>query len=49
MKKQRRDKKMFKIDQRLSPKGGRTVKLSKMIKLPNPPAPMENPLPHDSA
>ncbi len=29
-------------------KEGRIVKLSKMIKLLNPPAPMEEPLPHDS-
>jgi len=29
-------------------KGRRIVKLIKMIKLLNPPAPMEEPLPHDS-
>jgi len=29
-------------------KGRRIVKLSKMIKFLNPPAPMEEPLPHDS-
>jgi hypothetical protein len=29
-------------------KEGRIVKLSKMIKLLNPPVPMEKPLPHDS-
>jgi len=39
---------MFKIDQRFSAKGGRIVELSKMIKLLNPPVPMEEPLPHDS-
>ena len=29
-------------------KGGRIVKLSNMVGLLNPPAPMEAPLPHDS-
>jgi hypothetical protein len=48
MKKHRREKKLFKIDQRFFRKGRRIVKLSKMIKLLNPPAPMEEPLPHDS-
>jgi len=48
MKKHRREEKLFKIDQRFSAKGRRIVKLIKMIKLLNPPAPMEEPLPHDS-
>jgi len=48
MKKHRREKKLFKIDQRFSAKGRRIVMLSKMIKLLNPPVPMEEPLPHDS-
>jgi len=48
MKKHRREKKMFKIDQRFSAKGRRIVKLSKMIKFLNPPGPMEEELPHDS-
>jgi hypothetical protein len=48
MKKHRREKKMFKIDQRFSAKGWRIDKLSNLTKLLNPPAPMEEPLPHDS-
>jgi hypothetical protein len=48
MKKHRREKKLFKIDQLFSAKGWRIVKLSKMIKPLNPPAPMEEPLAHDS-
>jgi hypothetical protein len=46
--KHRREKKLFKIDQRFSAKGRRIIKLSNMIKLLNPPVPMEEPLPHDS-
>jgi hypothetical protein len=48
MKKHRREKKLFNNDQRFSAKGRRIVKLSKIIKLLNPPAPIEEPLPHDS-
>ena len=48
MKKHRREKKVFKIDQRFSAKGRRIGKISYLIKLINPPAPMEEPLPHDS-
>jgi hypothetical protein len=48
MKKHRREKKLFKIDQRFSAKGRRIGKISYLIKLLNPPAPMEEPLPHDS-
>ncbi|MGC8809646.1 MAG: hypothetical protein ACP5Q3_05280 [bacterium] len=48
MKKHRRERKMFKIYQRFSANGGRIFKLSNMIKLLNPPASMEESLPHDS-
>ncbi|MGB9700444.1 MAG: hypothetical protein ACPL5I_13800 [Thermodesulfobacteriota bacterium] len=48
MKKHRQEKKKFKIYQRSSAKSGRIVKLSNMIKLLNPPVPMEESLPHDS-
>jgi hypothetical protein len=48
MKKHRREKKLFKINQRFSAKGRRIAKLSKMIELLNPPVPMEEALPHDS-
>ncbi|MGB9699976.1 MAG: hypothetical protein ACPL5I_11370 [Thermodesulfobacteriota bacterium] len=48
MKKHRRDKTSFKIHQRFSAKGRRIVKLSNMIKLLNPPGPMEDSLLHDS-
>ncbi|MGB9698382.1 MAG: hypothetical protein ACPL5I_03255 [Thermodesulfobacteriota bacterium] len=48
MEKHRRQKKLFKIHQRFSAKGRRIFKLSRMLKLLNPPAPMENPSPHDS-
>jgi hypothetical protein len=48
MKKHRREKKLFKIDQRFSAKGRRIFELSNMIMLLNPPVPLEEPLPHDS-
>ncbi|MGB9700053.1 MAG: hypothetical protein ACPL5I_11785 [Thermodesulfobacteriota bacterium] len=48
MKRHRREKKMFKIYQRSSAKSGRIVKLSNIIKLLNPPVPMEESLPRDS-
>ncbi|MGB9698431.1 MAG: hypothetical protein ACPL5I_03500 [Thermodesulfobacteriota bacterium] len=48
MKKHRREKKMLKIYQRSSAKGGRIVKLSNIIKLLNPPVPIEESLPHHS-
>jgi len=48
MKKHRRERKIFEVDQRFSAKGRRIIKLSKMVKLLNPAELREDPLPHDS-